>query len=303
MKYEHETEWPAGPAILAAQVAQAGIGVLAVDYRTAKGHNLPWDGIGGAPWPAAVNDIIQACEWLTLVGASNVSIFGDSSGGTIVYETLLMMAQRRPTARPAATTISSVITFSAWLDLTCANPGYRTNAYCAASNCLDAHSPDTGMHTAGWDAAQAQCAALSYAGGLPLTHPLLSPFHAGPELLGDGEWPPTLAIVGGSEILMPETLQFATNAQAAGAPVMARVYAGMFHDFQEFSQGCGGKLPLTAGAAAFEAATRFLLHPPSFSKLPGCADGSHDGGCDYAPIAWVSNFTKRPPIAVEQCAL
>jgi acetyl esterase/lipase len=38
---------------------------------------------------------------------------------------------------------------------------------------------------------------------------------------------------------MPENIEFATHAQAAGAPVSARIYAGMFHDFEEFSQGCG----------------------------------------------------------------
>ena len=201
-------------------------------------------------------------------------------------------------------------------------------------SCLDAHSPDSvriacanppppptpssnvlvtvvrfdsrfagivspqGMHTAGWDAARGQCAALGYAGGLPISHPLLSPAHAGPDLLGGGgagAWPPTLLIVGGSEILMPETLEFATSAQAAGAPVVARVYAGMFHDFQQYSQGCGGPEEIAAGQAAMDAAAAFMLRPPRFSKLESCA------GCDYAPVAWVSNHTKRPPIAVEQC--
>jgi acetyl esterase/lipase len=218
-----------GYAILAAKMAAQGIGVLAVDYRTAPGANLPWDGSAqNTSWPAAVNDIIQAAEWLTLQRASAVSIFGDSSGGTQVLQALLMLAHRRRTGRPSPAVVASAMTFSAWLDLTCANPGYRTQAYCTA-NCLDAHSPDAGMHTAGWDAARGQCAALGYAGTLPLSHPLLSPAHAAADssgLLGGGAWPPTMLIVGGSEILMPETLEFATAAQAAGAPVVARVYGG-----------------------------------------------------------------------------
>jgi acetyl esterase/lipase len=51
---------------------------------------------------------------------------------------------------------------------------------------------------------------------------------------------------------MPETLEMAANAQAAGAPVSARVYAGMWHCFQEYSQGCGNsaKEPLAAGLDA-----------------------------------------------------
>lgn len=94
---------------------------------------------------------------------------------------------------------------------------------------------------------------------------------------------------------MPETLEFAATAQSAGAPVMARVYAGMFHDFQQYSQGCGKEEAVAAGQAAFDVATAFLLQPSRFSKLDACA------GCDYAPVAWVSNHTKRPPVASEQC--
>merc|ERR1712146_400537 len=97
---------------------------------------------------------------------------------------------------------------------------------------------------------------------------------------------------------MPETLQFAINTQAAGSPAVARVYAGMFHDFMQYSQGCGSHEIIGAGENAFQAATDFLLHPPSFSKLGGCAD---DKSCDYAPVAWISNFTKRPPINQEEC--
>ena len=43
--------------------------MLAIDYRTAPGPDYPWDGTVEAntnSWPAAVNDIIQALEWLTL---------------------------------------------------------------------------------------------------------------------------------------------------------------------------------------------------------------------------------------------
>ena len=42
---------------------------------------------------------------------------------------------------PPFLSISSAVTFSAWLDLTCANPGYRAEQYCTGS-CLDMGSPD-----------------------------------------------------------------------------------------------------------------------------------------------------------------
>jgi hypothetical protein len=76
----------------------------------------------------------------------------------------------------------------------------------------------------------------------------------------------------------------------------------MFHDFQQYSQGCGGAEALAAGEAAFRAAAAFLLRPLGFSRLVGCAGGGARASCDYAPVAWISNFTKRPPINTEQCS-
>ena len=210
-EFAWDTNIDAGYAIMAAQMA-LGMGILAVDYRTCD--------LGGEnPYPAAINDVIQALEWLELQGAASISLLGDSSGGTQVMQTLLLLAHRRNQGLHTVT-IESAVCFSAWLDLTCANPGYRTEQYCTGS-CLDMGSPDPGMRTPGWDAVMGQCAARNYAGQLPISHPLLSPVHAGPELLAS--LPPTLLIVGGVELLMPETLEMAAHAQAAGAPVSARV--------------------------------------------------------------------------------
>ena len=54
------------------------MGVLSLDYRLA----------GVAPYPAAINDIIEAAGWLHEQGAASVSLFGDSSGGSQVIQTL-----------------------------------------------------------------------------------------------------------------------------------------------------------------------------------------------------------------------
>ena len=218
----------AGYAILSANVALASdMGVVAIDYRRSQG--------GSNPYPAAINDVLQAVAWLDSKGAASVSLYGDSSGATQVVQTLLLISHRRNTGVDYAPNISSAVTFSAWLDLTGANPGWRTHQYCTGT-CLDIASPDSGMNTAGWgertplaqgfcrsagmltpaalwraDSLKGMCAATQYAGGLPISHPLLSPVHAGPELLR--HLPPLLLIVGGTEILMPETLVLAQHAQ------------------------------------------------------------------------------------------
>ena len=135
----------------------------------------------------------MSIKWLQ---SPQVSLWGDSSGGTQVIQTLLTLAHRRNQNLPAVAirsplpsafrlcihcllpairvclhrlfnclaraypppfqlsfarvstafsppflSISSAVTFSAWLDLTCANPGYRAEQYCTGS-CLDMGSPD-----------------------------------------------------------------------------------------------------------------------------------------------------------------
>lgn len=45
----------------------------------------------------------------------------------------------------------------------------------SVGHCLDMQSPNSGMNTAGWDSLKGMCAAASYAGELPISHPLLSP--------------------------------------------------------------------------------------------------------------------------------
>jgi hypothetical protein len=56
---------------------------------------------------------------------------------------------------------------------------------------------------------------------------------------------------------------------------------------------------MPAGQHALRAAGQFLAVPPH-PTISGC----HARGCgDFAPVAWVSNFTKRPPITPEECNL
>ena len=94
----------------------------------------------------------------------------------------------------------------------------------------------------------------------------------------------------------------------------------MWHDFEEYSHGCGASnTSLFAGEDAMRVARQFLLQSPRLSLAllhSGNSNGSGGGGTaggssavaaarvaggGWAPIAWVSNFSKRPPVAEEQC--
>jgi hypothetical protein len=127
------------------------------------------------------------------------------------------MDEAENTLKPEAKTERRPCLCAAAQDLTGANPGWRSHAYCtvrdargrlndlsvlqnksslktvvlhrrtgrsSAKNgdfrpgqgrCLDLASPNSGMNTAGWDSVKGMCAAASYAGSLPISHPLLSP--------------------------------------------------------------------------------------------------------------------------------
>ena len=69
--------------------------------------------------------------------------------------------------------------------------------------------------------------AASYAGGIDVADPRLSPINA--ELAG---MPSTLIQCGDEELFLSEGIEFASRLDAAGTPVELQVYEGMWHDFQ-----------------------------------------------------------------------
>lgn len=98
-------------AMLSSKVARAaGMGVLAVDYR-----NLAASPPVG--YPGQIQDIVQALQWLQIQGASELFLYGDSSGGIQVVQTLLYVQHANLNL-----TVTSAATFSAWLDLTDSSP-------------------------------------------------------------------------------------------------------------------------------------------------------------------------------------
>jgi len=90
----------------------SGAGVLTVDYRVAPEH----------PYPAALEDAVQAYKWLLGEGypPENIIIAGDSAGGGLVLATSLYIRDN-DMPMPAA-----LITMSAWTNL---NYRRRTPAY------------------------------------------------------------------------------------------------------------------------------------------------------------------------------
>jgi acetyl esterase/lipase len=223
-----------GYGFLSSHVAKAaGMGVLAVDYRSAS------------QYPDGIRDIVQACQWLTAKGASDIFLYGDSSGGTIVAETLLWIAHHRLANNSLNVSISGAATFSAWLDFTASSPTYESIRWCDGS-CYGTGDP-VEVEPPGWARMSAFCDAQHYTGpNVPYNMPIVNPMSSPPYLLA--ELPPMMLVIGSRDILLGDNLMFAQAAQAAGAAVQVEVFEGMWHDFEEESQGCGARGHLVRAA-------------------------------------------------------
>jgi monoterpene epsilon-lactone hydrolase len=244
-----------GYGFLSSHVAQAsGMGVLAVDYHSA------------AQYPQGVRDVVQACQWLTSKGASEIFLYGDSSGGTIVAETLLWIAHHKLSNNSLGVSISGAATFSAWLDFTASSPTYESVRWCDGS-CYGTGDP-VEKEPPGWARMSAFCDAQHYTGpDTPYNLPIVNPMSSPPYLLA--ELPPMMLVIGSRDILLGDNLAFAQAAQAAGAAVQVEVFEGMWHDFEEESQGCGAFGKLVSAVHAMTLPCLELMAPVDF--VPVCS--------------------------------
>jgi epsilon-lactone hydrolase len=183
---------------LAARIMkEAGVKVLLPEYRLAPEH----------PFPAAIEDAVAAYHWLQEQGykPGDIIFTGDSAGGGLSIATAVTLRDMNEPL-PAA-----IVCLSPWVDLTGTGESYFKNK--AKDPYLNAES--------------ALKAARAYAGGQPLTHPLISPVFA--DLTG---LPPLFIQVGSIEILLSDAEKLAQKAKLAGVEVTFTVWKGMWHVFQ-----------------------------------------------------------------------
>jgi acetyl esterase len=170
---------------------RSGAQVASVDYRLAPEH----------PYPAAVEDSLQAFDWLRdNLGASRIAVAGDSAGGTLAA----IVARRRPDAVVAQLLVYPVT------DGTCGSDSYTEFA---AGFGLTAPS----MHRF-WDL---------YAGDSDRSDPDLSPLCAG-DLSAVA---PAIVLLADHDVLHDEAEAYARRLEDAGVPVTLRSYPGTVHAF------------------------------------------------------------------------
>jgi epsilon-lactone hydrolase len=172
----------------------AGVRVLVPTYRLAPEH----------PFPAAVEDAVQAYRWLLEQGVvpSRLVVAGDSAGGGLALATLLA-ARDRGLPMPAG-----VVALSPWVDLTCGGGSMddrpQADLECARAGLLE---------MAGW-----------YLAGADPRDPLASPVFADLSRL-----PPILCLVGGDEVLLDDSIRLVRAAGIAGTDATLVIAAGMQH--------------------------------------------------------------------------
>ncbi|WP_306355875.1 MULTISPECIES: alpha/beta hydrolase [unclassified Nocardia] len=168
-----------------------GAVVVSVDYRLAPEH----------PWPAAPDDCETAARWLveqaeTVFGTSNLTLGGASAGANLAMATLLRLRDSGLVNRFAG----AALQFGAY-DLSGQTPGGRLYADEYFIPAYVGHVTDR-------------------------TNPDISP------LFGDlRDLPPTLLVVGASDILLEDNLALAARLCAAGNDLDVRVYPESVHGF------------------------------------------------------------------------
>ncbi|WP_328995996.1 alpha/beta hydrolase [Kribbella sp. NBC_01245] len=168
-----------------------GIAVVSVDYRLAPEN----------PWPAAPDDCEAAARWLideaeTRFGTTKLAIGGSSAGATLAMTTLLRLRG----SGDADSFAGAVLQFGTY-DLSGLTAAGRLIADEYFLQAYVGHVADR-------------------------TLPDISPIFADLRDL-----PPTLLIVGASDILLEDNLAMAARLSAAGADVDLRIYPASPHAF------------------------------------------------------------------------
>ncbi|AHG89693.1 putative hydrolase [Gemmatirosa kalamazoonensis] len=181
--------------------ATAGAKLLHVLHRLAPEH----------PFPAARDDVLAAYDHLLRTGYDPEQIvFVADSAGVNIALTALLALRARGAPMPAG-----LVSIGGWIDLTDRDESSQEGP-------LDPLAIP----------AQLNAAARAYLGHTDARSAAANPLHA--DLHG---LPPTLLLVGGSELLKADALRFSDRACRARVEVHVEVWEGLLHGWYLFANG------------------------------------------------------------------
>ena len=174
--------------------------LLALDYRVAPENQ----------YPAALDDAVNAYRGILDAGydPNKIVLLGDSAGGNLAAVFALYLKDHNlPLPK-------SMVLISPWTCIESSLPSRSQNR--EVDQILGEKNPRLNPEVMD----------SSYARGQNLKDPYISPVY------GDlSNLPPTLIIAGANEILLDDTLLFASREQIASVDVQEIIYAGMSHDW------------------------------------------------------------------------
>jgi acetyl esterase/lipase len=201
--------------ITAALARLTQLRVFSLDYRLAPEHR----------YPAAVEDVVRAYEWLqSETEGSPIAVAGDSAGGNLVLGLALRLRDRGQSL-PAC-----LVAFSPWTDLAATGASARTN------DGLDPMFHYENMNSF----------AGAYLNGVSPNAPEVSPVFA--DL---GGLPPVLLHVGATETLLDDSRRVHERIRDAGGVSELKIHEGVaqcWHMLQPFVPEATASL---CAAAAF----------------------------------------------------
>ncbi|MDT2005787.1 alpha/beta hydrolase [Rhodococcus opacus] len=185
---------------LAAHIAKAAnVPAFVLDYRLAPEH----------PYPAALEDSLQAFEWIVGQGLASekVAVVGDSAGGSLATAVAL---HRKDDKLPLP---GAIAVMSPFYDITATGRTFETNA--GKDAIASDRSTISGLHV------------LLLGEGITPENPYLNALNSDPAGL-----PPVHIAFGGDETLLSGGEDFAALAGSKDVDVELCVYPGQQHVFQ-----------------------------------------------------------------------